>query len=276
MNRQAPLRFSDQEDPPFYFSLLFSPLVIGSLTGSGLDAPKLTLFSLTLFSCVLAYHLGGKLKLDQARKSKNQLVKHPFLAPVLFLGVSGLCLWFFSMSTSPYATALLCLACFCMTMIRILSVISGRSLLAKCLAVICFSSVLAILGVYSQSNDIRLKTFVLGFGTGSMLAAAAVAKAATVLDSLGWRRKLQARPGLAPQLYALLLMAIPSLCIALASLGVFPFPILLALLAQLASPRLAASFLDQTTSDERIYQKTLTIALVSSALMLLGGLLSRG
>lgn len=276
MPGQAPLRFCDQDEPPFFYSVLFSPLVIGSLTGSGLATPKLTLFSLILFSSVLAYHLGGKLKQDQLLKSLKKIPKHPFLAPVLFLGVAGLCLWFFSISTSPEATALLCLACFCISMFRVLPITGVRSLLAKCLTVVCFSSVLAILGVYSQLNDLRLATFVLGFATGSMLAAAGVAKAAVVLDSLGWRRKIQTRPGLAPQLFALLLMAIPSLCIALASLGVFPYPLLFALLAQLASPKIASGFLEQTTADEIIYKKTLLLALVSSALMLIGGLLSRG
>ncbi len=255
-----------------FTSLLLSPLIIGSVVATGLRAPHFALFSVTIFALIVSRHLGQLIRAGSGNTLRSAS---------LYMLLLALLSTFAYLADSLEATLLLIPISLSLILFEVRRVVGPGSLTLQ-LVLICFSaSLLPVLGIFCQVQELHLGTFVLGLPTGAMLAASYVAKHAALLESKGWVRKKivgapgkspRSRPGLPAQLYATCLMVIPCLVIVFASLRFIPLALMAIVIAQLPAPKLATAFLNREIPDADVERNTLRLTVLNTGLMLIGGL----
>jgi len=297
------------DDDPLFTAVLFSPLIVGSIAASGLQPPNMLQFTLILLPLILAHYLGmvwGSKKDSAAKPDEERLDLYTKVVGFFVMAVM-LAGGFYYVTQSALAAGLL-VACACSVFLFKLTAVSSLPrLLWQGVFLLIVPSLLALLGVFAQAEKVIPQTFVLGFVTGSLLVAANIAKHASKLEKLGWKRsrpvpsdddqakltfftKLLIRrrkknsskednsevllPGIPSQLYATFLMAVPCLTLMLCILHVFPAPLMLGLIAQLPAARLATWFLKREATDDGLFRATTKLAAFNSVLMLIGGYFS--
>lgn len=162
---------------------------------------------------------------------------------------------------------------------------SVKQLLTFVVLLCLHMGIFSVLGIYSQFKELSLPTAVLGLMPGFLLAAALIAKHASLLDLAGFRRSIlhrskkgieSERPGGASRIFSSFLMLLPGLVIIAGIFSVLPIYFLLVAVVLLRTPNLAQGFQDRTIDDKAIYLAVMRLALLATVLMLVAGLLSRG
>ncbi len=292
-----PTKHLPSHEDPWFSSIFFAPLVVGSITAAGLIEPAMLQFSLLLFPLIVAHYLGASF-LNKGEESLNHAKLFSFaILELILLGGH------YYVTHSVITTFLLGAVVIFTGVLRGTVPKSIFMLLLHCMMAIVSMSLLAILGVFSQSEKLILSTSVLGFVSGSILSASLIAQYASIFERRGYKRsltrdelspfverliafgeKLRRKklssssatfPGFPARLYTIFLMAIPCLIIMLIPLGLFPLSLLFMALTQFPAPRLATAFMNKEVVDEAIYRSSVRLAAINTAFAVAGGLLSR-
>lgn len=296
-------------DDSWFQAVGLSALVVGSFTASGLGETKPILFSLFALALVAGHWLGKSLRTWQQltretkpiRVSKSlrdleETVNKESLAKdrqrniqtLITAGSASLVLGI------PVTLVVLnydAVACGSLLLVSLLCFLRRYTIPSSVNSVLCHSAVsiiilplTALLGVYSQIENISSPTAILGFVPGSFLAASVVAKFTTLLESLGWTRKLivqkrgldKVRPGRIMQLYSVLLLTGPISVFVAVPAGLLPPSLMIGIMPLIWATKVASGFSEGTLSANQTAERTTRLALVSSGLMLVAGYLARG
>jgi len=143
------------------------------------------------------------------------------------------------------------------------------------LAYITLMSVLAVIGVYSQLGGLYFSSFILGGIPSLALVSAVFADNSKVFLDSKWRRNKQklkkngeqVLPAELTQVFTMLLIIGPMLSVALTPLGVFPSSFLLVGVAFIWIPSIAKAFLDGSSPDKLLANKSLKVSALVSLLL---------
>ncbi|HQH27457.1 MAG TPA: hypothetical protein PLP17_08685 [Oligoflexia bacterium] len=253
--------------------VFFLPLFLGAWLAGGVVLNEIVSFAALTGAVILASY--------EVNFRKDDIIFAKELRLVIYAGITALLYCFFDLTGSPVHLLLAVFAAVLAATFNYLSLKTPFSVLCACTAVVLEMSLLALLGIYSQSyahsSEVIWQRAAIGFVPGLTLASSLVAKYAPVFQKAGWVRKIEkagqskitARPGSLSTLFSLLLLSGPAVPVSLAPLphAGFPTPFLICAAAFYFIPKLAQAFLESTASDAEIAVKCTNLAALLCALV---------
>jgi len=260
--------------------LSFVPVFVGAWIAGGLLFTNFISLSLVVGVVVCAHYFSLAMKDERKGVSVGILRSAMLVSELLLIG------YFYQRSQNVEVTALLVLVGLLALARPHIKLENPFGILCFILALILQMSLLAVLGVYSQQDRLIYSALVLGIVPAFILSASITARQAKVLEARGWKRSVEkeiqtkkgpkqlVRPLGTARLFSLLLIVGPALVIALTLFQLLPQPFILTALILFSTPKIAASFLKDSSLDCEIADKLLMLTAFSHILMLVLGVIS--
>ena len=256
------------------------PFFFGAWLAGGIALKEILTFFIASLSLILGVYTPSLRKGEVPFRSE--------LFMFIYLAQVALPLWFYAVTKSLAGLFLLAAACGLPALGGLLKLNTPSSVMLRAAQSVVSMTLLAILGVYTQSYSISSSIVpifgVLGFVPGCLLASAYFAKYAEVFEKAGWRRSYAKakkdgetvlRPASLARLYSLPFVLGPGLPVAVAPLGILPYSFLLCAAAFWKAPDLLEGFFQKSLTDVQVGVRTITLAAGMSIVVLLAGLFAR-
>ncbi len=217
------------------------------------------------------------------RQGRDRIMGAHELQLVLYAGIIGIALCFYSATDDAGVSALVALVGFLGVGFDRLNFDSVFLLLVGAATLVVRMSALAMLGVYCQYPDLVPSTAILGFVPGAVLAASLLARHADVMERHGWLRSFphtnkkgehSTRPGGVSRAFSLMLLLGLALPVALAPFYVLPTSFVLTSVLLYFIPGICLAFMERKRSDLETSLRVMSLAAGTSAVTLLLGLLA--
>ncbi|MFN8391965.1 MAG: hypothetical protein U0136_16870 [Bdellovibrionota bacterium] len=268
-----------ENDGALLFQIVsYVPLLFGAWIAGGLQMRMPIVFGLILGSVIALHYLSlslrGQIPLWSERK----------VTLVLSSVLSLLVLLFAALTQAPAASFLLASYVGLGVAQLFLPQDTIRSVLIHGATVIARTSIIAVLGAFSQFPFLVPAVAVIGYVPGCFLAASFVAAKSELFERGGWERTKivrdkksqedKLRPARLTQLFVLLFISGPLIPIAFAPFGPLPSPFLLGASPLYFMPALANGFFERLQDDRVTALRTLNVAAFAALVMLAAGLLA--
>jgi hypothetical protein len=259
----------------------FSPLITGAWLAGGFILSDVLVFAVLTAALILAYYTAPLSKRDDVIFIKD-------FKYVLYLVQAGLLWVFYSLSQQWLMGVIAVLASLLVLGSGFLSLKTPASVILSMCSLVGQMSLFAVLGIFSQIHDKKpemlVQYAVLGFVPGMVLAAALAARHSKVFLDAAWQRSFSKqskdgkellRPGGLSRLYSMFIVLGPALPVALAPLGLFPWPFMACGLGYIFIPQTAENFLEEKQSDAQTAVRSTNIAAAMSLLVFLAAMAAK-
>jgi len=256
-----------------------APFFFGAWLIGGFSLNELDIFFVASVSLIFAVYTPSI--------GKSEIPYRNELFALLYVAQFLLPLWFYSLTKSVPGLFLLVSACGLTALGGLLKIDSPRAVILRITQSVFSMSLLALLGIYTQSYSVEAGLnplyAVFGFVPACLLASAYVAKYSFLFEKASWKRnkekinkdgEILIRPAGLARLYSLLFIAGPGIPVAIAPLGILPHSFLICALGFWKAPDLLDGYLKKTMSDVEVGIKTITLAALMALLVFIAGLFS--